>query len=991
MTSETVEPQNQEVRSGRRRVIGAVLVVALLVLLASLRGILTVYTDFLWFEDLQRTSIWTGILSAQVVLSVIFVALFFVLAWLNLVIADRIAPALRPPGPEEELLARWHETAGRRNGLIRFAIAGFFALVTGAGAAAQWNEWLLFTNPISFNEVDPVFGRDLSFYIFRLPFLTFVVSWFFAAFIIIGIITTIWHYINGGIRIQTIDRRTTPQVKAHISVILAILAALKAADYYLQRFELLGSTQGFARGAFSTDLNASLPAIELLLLISLFSVLLLVANIWRRGWALPSIAVGLWALIAVVAGSIYPAVIQQFQVAPDELARESVFIERHIESTRVGLGLADVVDGDFTFDEADLTTEEVLASADILSNVRLLDPRIVDDSFTLLQRDREIYDDFGQKVDIDRYEIEGETTPVVVGVRELGDQASLSWEVRHAVRTHGYGLVLAPANDFNTSGEPIFLIGDAPLNNNLEDEVFLNQPQVYFGEGIDQYAVTGTTSGEFDPDGAEYTGDGGIPMSSFFSRLAFSFRFGAIEPLISGIVTDETEVIFARDVTERARRIAPFLQYDSNPYPVVVDGGISYVIDAYTTSDRFPYAEFAETNQLPSDSGLLRNFNYVRNSVKVVVDAYDGDVDFYVVDNEDPILNSYRQVFGDLFRSASEMPDEVSSHLRYPEDLFIVQTGMWGRYYLDNVSQFFSGDLAWAVADNSDSQSAGTAITRIDRSDPANPRIVPDRSRPVDPYYQLTRLPDEDETTFVISRPFVPAGGLRELTSYFVGRSDTDGRLELREYAMSPDGNVLVTGPFQVDETLNADPQISEESTELGRGGSQFLSGNLQVLLIEDTVVYVRPFFVRREPPAENPNQITEPEVTFVAVVQGDRIGFGPTYAGALQELFRLTPEQAASLVSGSAGPVLPLDPDVTEGPRGSIDLGEQGAEVREELERILSLFEDADSALPDFGEFGELQADALTQLEDLLADIEAEQVEPDSEDPEDDNETESA
>ena len=350
MSSEAVDPPTEVVHSGRRRVIGAVFVVMLLVVLASLRGIFSLYTDFLWFEDLQRTSIWTGILSAQVVLSVIFVAIFFVLAWINLVIADRIAPALRPPGPEEELLARWHETVGRRNGLVRFAIAGFFALVAGAGAAAQWNEWLLFTNPISFGEIDPVFGRDLSFYVFRLPFLTFVVSWFFAAFIIIGIITTIWHYINGGIRIQTIDRRTTPQVKAHISLILAILAALKAGDYYLQRFELLGSTQGFARGAFSTDLNASLPAIQLLLLISLFSVLLLVANIWRRGWALPSIAVGLWALIAVVAGSIYPAVIQQFQVAPDELAREGEFIERHIAATRDGLGLDNVTAGDFTFD-----------------------------------------------------------------------------------------------------------------------------------------------------------------------------------------------------------------------------------------------------------------------------------------------------------------------------------------------------------------------------------------------------------------------------------------------------------------------------------------------------------------------------------------------------------------------------------------------------------------------------------------------------------------
>ena len=381
---------------------------------------------------------------------------------------------------------------------------------------------------------------------------------------------------------------------------------------------------------------------------------------------------------------------------------------------------------------------------------------------------------------------------------------------------------------------------------------------------------------------------------------------------------------------------------------------------------------------MPNDSGLVRNFNYVRNSVKVVVDAYDGDVDFYVVDPDDPILTSYRQVFGDLFQSASEMPEEVSSHLRYPEDLFIVQTGMWGRYYLDNVSDFFSGDLAWAVADNSDSQSAGTAITRIDRTDPANPRIVPDRSRPVDPYYQLTRLPDEDEVSFLISRPFVPAGGLRELTSYFVGRTDETGQLELREYEMSTGGNVLVTGPFQVDETLNADPRISEESTELGQSGSQFLSGNLQVLLVEDTVVYVRPFFVRREPPPENPNQITEPEVTFVAVVQGDRIGFAPTYAGALAELFDLTSDEAESLLGGAPVPLLGQDltDEEADALTGTIEFGSAGEEVASRLADVLQMFNDAEAALPDFAEFDRLQNEALEELQALLGEINVEEAE---------------
>ena len=968
------QPESNVARSGRRRAVGAIVIVAALVLLASLRGLFNLYTDYLWFDDLGRTSVWTGILGAQIVLSVVFVSIFFVLAWLNLVIADRIAPALRPPGPEEELLVRWHDTVGRRNGLIRFAIAGFFALVAGGGAAAQWNEWVLFTNPVDFGEVDPLFSQDFSFYMFRLPFLTFVVSWFFATFIIIGIITAIWHYINGGIRIQTVDRRTTPQVKAHLSVILAILALLKAADYYLQRFELLTSSQGFRRGAFYTDINASLPAIQLLLLISLFSVGLLVANIWRRGWALPSVAVGLWALIAVLAGGIYPAVIQQFQVAPDELARERTYIERNIEATRVGLGLDEVIAGEFEFSDDLLSREAVLANRGVFSNVRLLDPRIVDDSFTLNQRDRLVYDDFDGAVDVDRYEIDGQLTPVVVGARELGNQSSLSWEIRHAVRTHGYGLVLAPANQFNSNGEPIFLIGDAPLENQLEDSVVINQPQIYFGEGISQYGVVGTSSAEFDfIDGYSYDGKGGIPMSSLFSRLAFAFRFGAIEPIISGIITDETEVMFARDVTERARRIAPFLQYDSDPYPIVVGGGISYVIDAYTTSDRFPYGEFGDVSQLPRSSGLRRSFNYVRNSVKVVVDAYDGTVDFYVVDTEDPILKSYRQAFDDLFQDASEMPEEVSSHLRYPNDLFVMQTGMWGRYQLDEVGDFFTGDLAWEIADNSDTISNGQPITRIDTSDPTNPRTVPDRSRPVDPYYQVTQLPDEDEPSFLISRPFVPSA-VRELTSYFAGRTDDKGNLELREYEMTVDDNVLARGPFQIDEILNSDPEISEESTQLGRGGSQFLSGNLMVLMVDNAVVYVRPFYVQREPPAESPNEVTEPQVKFVAVVQGDRIGFAPTYAGALSELYNIPIEDAAALVGVSVPDVLEAEAG-SEGPSGAIDLGAASEEVVARLGSILQMFADAEAALPDFGEYARLQNQARQDLEELLSQIEIDEA----------------
>lgn len=948
---------------GRRRAIGAIVLVGLIVLLASFRGLLGLYTDYLWYDDLDRTSVWTGILGAKIALSAVFIAIFFVLAWLNLVIADRSAPALRPPGPEEELLLRWHETIGQRNGLVRFVIAGFFALVAGGGAASQWNEWVLFTNQVDFAApVDPVFEQNVSFYVFRLPFLTFLVSWFFAAVIIIGILTTIWHYIHGGIRIQTVDRRTTPQVKAHLSVLLAVLALLKAADYWLQRYQLLGSTQGFGRGAFYTDLNANLPAIKLLLLISLFSVGLLVANIWRRGWVLPSIAVGLWALIAVVAGGIYPAAIQQFQVSPDQLSRERPFIERNISATRVALGLDAVAEGDFTF-TGTIDRERLISDqSDVFSSVRLLDPRIVEDSFTLNQRDREVYDDFAGGVDVDRYVINGVLTPVLVGVREISNASNESWERRHAVFTHGYGLVLAPANRFTGEGEPDFLIRDTPIQNDVADSIELTRPQVYFGDDISGYAVVNTTSAEFDfIDGYSYDGDGGVPLDSFIKRFAFASRFGDIEPLISGIITDETEVIFERDVTERARRIAPFLTYDSDPYPVVVDGGVVYVIDAYTTSDMYPYAERADVSQVPPGADLRHNFNYVRNSVKVVVDGFDGTVDFYVVDPDEPILKAYRQAFPELFSDIDEMPRELRDHLRFPEDLFLVQTEMWGQFQLDDPSEFFDKALRWEVADNPDSVSGGQRTFTVDRTtDPQNPRLVPDRSRPVDPYYQVTRLPDETELGFVISRPFVPVG-LRELTSYMVGRVDESGRPELRQYQMN---SVEVDGPFQVDELLNIDPTISEESTELGRGGSQFLSGNLMLLLVDEAVVYVRPFYSRKEPPADDPTKDTEPKIVFVAVVQENRIGFAPSYVGALAELYNLSLDEAAQL----AGTAAPTEPEQIS-PSGAIDT--EDPVIVERLNQILRAFSDAEEALPDFAEYERLLDAARDDLQALLDEVE--------------------
>jgi len=563
----------------------------------------------------------------------------------------------------------------------------------------------------------------------------------------------------------------------------------------------------------------------------------------------------------------------------------------------------------------------------------------------------------------------------VIGVRQLNEDTGGSWEQEHAVNTHGYGVVLAPANQFTRNGQPNFVIRDTPLRNDL-DEVLIDQPQIYFSDKRQQYAVVGTSQREADfIDGFSYDGDGGVSIASGLRKLAFAFRFGELEPLISGTLQDESEVIFIRDVTDRARRIAPYLHYDANPYPVIVDGGVKYVVDAYTTSDRFPYAEFAPTQQLPIGADLRHSFNYVRNSVKAVVDAYDGTIDLYVVDDEDPILRAYQKQFPNVYRSIDEMPTELREHLRFPEDMFRIQTELWGRYRLDGVSDFYANILSWEVSDNPDSVSGGQRIVARDPNDPT--RIIPQRNQPVDPYYQVTRLPDEDDLTFVLMRSFSPRsdqGILRELTSFFAGRVGSDGKPELRQYVMTAGVAVNVKGPFQVDEALNADPTISEESTELGQSGSVFLSGNLNVLLVDEAVVYVRPFYVRREASADNPNAPTEPLIEFVAAVhqnQDDdetRIGFSTSYAGALAQLFDL-PISVAVQLTGEED--LVVIGDIAD-PDGGVFDSETPEVLRQRLADVIKKFEDAEAALPDFAEFDRLQAEARTQLADLLAELEA-------------------
>ncbi|MDG1368098.1 MAG: UPF0182 family protein [Acidimicrobiales bacterium] len=922
-------PRRESRFSGRGRIVVAVLVAVFVVVALSLRGISGFYTDYLWFDSLDRTDVWGAVLGAKVVLWLIFFAVFFLLLWANLFVADRAAPPLRAPGPEEEMLARYHDFIGGRTSLVRFAVAFVFALLASAGAPSQWEEWLLFTNRQDFGVTDPQFDTDIGFYVFQLPFLSYVVDWAFASFVIVLILSAIAHYLNGGIRMAvTSGDRVSPSVKVHLSAILAVLALIKAAGYWLDRYELTVSKRGVVDGALYTDVNAQLPATHLLIAISLGAVVLLVVNLRRRGWIMPVIAVGLWAFVAIVMGGIYPAFVQRFQVEPNETTREAEYTQRNIDATRTAFGLIPGEDlTEATFDYTiDLTAEELREHTDTVRNARVLDPLVVHPTFERFQAEREFYQfEGGGVLDTDRYMIDGHLTQVVLGSRELSLN-DLSWEREHVRLTHGYGLAIAQANVTTGEGRPSFLAGGLPVDVDNSLDLGLERAQLYIGEGLGGYALVSAGVDEIDfVDSAtgedvptRYEGTSGVEMGSIWRRAAFAMRFGQIEPLISGFVTDETRVIYVRDVHDRVEALAPFLDFDADAYPVVLEGRVQYVIDAYTTTDRYPYAQKAENGRL-DDGGLAgKSFNYVRNSVKAVVDAYDGDVTFYVMPVDDPIIEAWQGAFPDLFTDFDEMPDELRDHLRYPQDIFRVQTNMWARYQISDPESLVIGTERWAVAQNPGREvRVGSSEDVIDETG-----LVTSREERIDPYYTLLELPGEDQASYVSLRSFVPFDendDRRELEAFMVAETRADGTTRLVTYEItSPDA----PGPVLVASGIAQNEEISSRLTLLNDAGSEVQFGDLLMLPIADSILWVRPLYVA----AQGSSSVPTLEAVIATVGEGEQIAIGNDLNDALGKLF---PGEDFSDILGGAVIDIADEPD---GPDDS-DTADAGDEPSEPLE----------------------------------------------------------
>jgi uncharacterized protein len=920
----------------------------LFVLLLSARFLSRFYIDYLWHKSVGRGDVFWGVLGSQVMLFALFLLVFVAVAVVNLVIADRLAP-LAFSANMHPVVERFHEVFGRRLRLVRIGVAVVFGVLFALPAASQWAPWLLFRNSQSFGIDDPQFGNDIGFYVFRLPFITFALDWFYAALIFVTLLVLLTHILNGGVVFQPPRPKVRRATKAHIAVLLALLALVKAADYWVTRYELTTERRGFVQGATYAVVNAQLPAVVLLTLIALLVAVLFLSTLRSDSWRLPLVASGLWVVVALLGGVVYPAAVQALVVNPNQKDREALYIERNITATRQALGIDDVAEEPIEF--RSLSSAEVSDDVDPLQNVRYLNPGTLVDRFRT---------DEGQRagltirdLDIDRYEIDGRTQQVVIAARELdlNTIANKSWQGRHLISTHGCGLVQAPANRVTSSGRPDY--------RNLP----LTRPELYFSEGLDGYAIVGTTvreeacPGQTDP--GAYQGNGGVALNSVFRRMVFALDFLDYNLLGSGAVEEDSRILWIRGVRDRVSKVAPFLSFDGDPYPVALGGRVLWVIDGYTTSSRYPYAQNANLNQLIDSSGLDFEFNYIRNSVKVVVDAYSGAMSFFIVDETDPVVRAWQSAFPDLFAPMSAMPAGLDAHLRYPEDLFRLQTDAYSKYRLD-ADAFFDRNGAWSVAQGPSSlprTSTGVVINQA--NGPAGATGADDFAQETGsarfvPYYTMFRQPGQDELSFEMLRPFVPFStddNRKELQAYMIASSDPGRYGKLTAYVVSN----RVDGPATVAATIESENSISAQITLLDQGGSQVLYGDLQMVPVGDGLLYVRPLYVRSD---------AAPQASFqyVLVAYQGKAAYGENLAQALAKIFPGFGRNLGDVMGEVPDPTDPAEPGQPTEP--------STVTPQELLAQADDLFQQADDALPDFAKYDELNRQARDLVARALAQL---------------------
>lgn len=902
---------------------------ALLVVLGLLGGVVNLITDVMWYDALGRRDVLQTRLWSQVALFGIGFIAMLLPALLSVWLASRIAPQ----APVRQLGGIEMPDASRAIAVALTVVAVLLSLGSGAAWSGNWEGVLLFLNGGEWGVTDPTLGRDIGFYVFDLPFWRFLLGWGSTTLIVIGLLT-LGAYAARALRWQF---HLSAPVRAHLSVIGALLLVVIAGGYQLDIAELTYSTRGLSgnvQAALYTDVNAQLPASVILTVVALAAAALLLLNTWFRTLWMLGVAAGAWIVLSVVVGGLYPSFVQTVQVNPNELNVEREYIVDHITSTRRAFDLDAIEQRRFT-GEQDLTREVFAEDAATIDNLRLWDYRPLLTTFGQQQILRRYYT--FTDVDIDRYEIGGEQRQIMLSARELDVERfgeGRTWTNERLVYTHGYGITAVPVDAVTDQGTPDYLVSGI----NRDPQLPLDQPRIYFGEETDTHIITGTTTAEFDypldtdgegEAGAEtvWNGSTGVGIGNPLARALFALRFGDFNMLISNQLTGDSEVLFRRAIQERVPEIAPFLEYDLDPYIVSADDRLLWVWDAYTVSNRYPNAQ-----PLPSTSRFA-GANYLRNSVKVVVDAYDGTVRFFLADPDEPIVAAYARIFPDLFEPLSAMPDELEAHLRYPEDLFIAQNESYRLYHLsatDNgATTFYNEDDRWAIPED----------------------VVAGNGQPMEPYYVIMRIPGEDEAEFVLIQPMVPEDR-PNMIAWVAARMDP-GVYGERIAFQFPTGT-STQGPVQIEGRIGADDAISEQFTLWSSAGSRVVRGNLLVLPIgEDGLLYVEPIFLQAE---------GAPFPEFVRVIMADqrRVAFAETVEEGLRQLLGEAEPPPPEIPE-------PTDPDESPGPSPSPgeSPGELPADVAGLVAEAQRLYDEAQAAL-DAGDLGTYQ-ERIDELDAVL------------------------
>lgn len=855
----------------RKRPVGAYIaaIVALVtfVIWPLLRWLATVWTDVMWYRDLGQVSVfWTRILS-QLATGAAFAAVAFLFLYINARIARSNEPAPRtaepvvldPESPFQPWRAAFEQFRDRARPVVNVAVllgSLLYAFVSGLGQAADWQTYRMATVGGTFGYNDPTFGIDVGFFVFRLPALQDLNSWLTGLVIVTTLVVIALYAIEGAVGLARSTMSSAkvsfaPHVKAHISVLAAVFVLTRTFQYWLYAYELNYSGRGQVTGASYADIHAALPAYRILMAITLVSAALLLLNIRQRGWRLPIIAIGTWIVAAIVLAGIWPALMQQFVVKPNEFAAEEPYIKKNLEATRRAYDLADVEIALFPAKE-DLKVSDVVSDTPTLANVRLWDPAVILQSYTQLQALRQYYE--FKDADVDRYTIGGRQQQMLVAAREmdvnrLPTQAQ-TWVNQHLVYTHGYGLVMSPANAADTRGIPEFMVGDVPPRTDVP-ELKAKEGRIYFGELENEYTIVNTGIKEFDyPRGQEnayyeYGGDGGVAVGAWPQRIAWALRFNTTQILLSRYVKPESRVLFARDINTRVRRLAPWLEVERDPYPALIGGRIVWIIDGYTSTSWYPYSEYSNGS------------NYVRNPVKVTMDAFSGETHFYAVDPEEPILRAWGRIFPTLLTPASKIPAEVRAHFRYPQRYFETQAEIYKTYHMTNPRVFYNKEDVWEVP----GEREGT---------------------PMEPFYVTIQTPGSSKVAFELFQPYTPRNR-DNLIGWVAANSDVAEYGKRTVYQFPKERVVL--GPKQVSARINQDSLISPQLSLWNQRGSSVIFGDMLILPIKDSIMYVQPLYLQAE-------QAAIPELTRIIVAYADRVSMKPTLTSALADIFGEQPAE---------------------------------------------------------------------------------------------------